>query len=65
MKFLALLHVRYDILVHNFLPLNDLFTQKLTVCIENEEKEDVVIIFAEPSERVPMLIYSFYVFSVG
>ena len=27
-------------------------SQKLTVCIENEEKEDIVIIFADPSVKV-------------
>ena len=27
-------------------------SQKLTVCIENEEKEDVIIIYADPSEKV-------------
>ena len=26
--------------------------QKVTVCIENDHKEDVVVIFAEPSEKV-------------
>lgn len=30
--------------------------KKLTVCIENEEKEDVVIIFAQPSTKVRTLI---------
>ena len=31
---------------------NKILQQRLTVCVENKEKEDVVIIFTEPSLQV-------------